>query len=133
MHAKRYRAYMCTTRVFEARIHLLRVIRIRVFGNSGFDKDTHFFLCDAGHTAMVIPPVLKGGPICKGIHKFCCCEQRCALPCDEEVPCMFGACFVICFEDWKWKFSVFENRAPELQSSRGGSKGGGPVVTEMQR
>lgn len=27
----------------------------------------------------------------------CCCVGATAIPCDEEVPCLIGACFVICY------------------------------------
>jgi hypothetical protein len=28
--------------------------------------------------------------------QVCCCDSRCALPCDDNVPCLFGMFFLIC-------------------------------------
>ena len=40
---------------------------------------------------------------CKMIDQFCCLDHRCALPCDEEVPCVFGLCyFCTCCVNWNF-------------------------------
>lgn len=45
----------------------------------------------------------------KGFDQFFCLESRCALPCDEEVPCMISFCFLTCFYDFKFHFAVFKS------------------------
>ena len=27
---------------------------------------------------------------CKGVNQRCCCDSRCAFPCDEDVPCVYS-------------------------------------------
>eukprot|EP00038_Savillea_parva_P005925 m.160694 g.160694 ORF g.160694 m.160694 type:complete len:114 (+) comp11981_c0_seq1:281-622(+) len=33
----------------------------------------------------------------KQVHQNLCCDIRCALPCDEDVPFLIGACGILCF------------------------------------
>ena len=90
-----------------------------------------------------MPPVLNGGPLCKGITTVCCFEERVACPCDEEVPCMYGCCFIICFQRFAWDLKVFEVTAPEVKMSlalthtgapmAGAPLTGAPMMAEMQR
>jgi len=93
----------------------------------GFDTGKHKILLQKGYQTCVIPPIFNGGPLCKGVSKVCCFESRISIPCDEEVPCMFGMCFIICFQKFQFKPEVFQVVAPPLKW------GGAPTVDEMGR
>ncbi|CAK0796760.1 unnamed protein product [Prorocentrum cordatum] len=34
---------------------------------------------------------------CKSQGQVCCCAGASGIPCDDEVPCMFGTCGIICY------------------------------------
>ena len=93
----------------------------------GYDTSKHKILVQRGTSTCIIPPILNKGPLCKGTTKCCCFEERIACPCDSEVPCMFGCCFVICFKDFKFELEVFKTKAPNV------AFGGSPDVQSMER
>merc|ERR1740124_1223477 len=93
----------------------------------GFDE-RHVCLFQRGELTCVKPPILSGGPLCKGITQCLCLEQRFALPCDDEVPCTVACCFVQCFREFKWEPKVMAE-APTVRISIGG----GPQSEEMSR
>lgn len=45
----------------------------------------------------IIPPTT----CIKGTSQVCCADTRCALPCDEDVPCIFNVCFITCCYKFK--------------------------------
>jgi hypothetical protein len=67
-----------------------------------------------------------GGANALGIESRVTCTGI-SIPCDEEVPCMFGMCFIICFQKFQFKPEVFQVVAPPLKW------GGAPTVDEMGR
>jgi len=100
----------------------------------GLDTEKHKVLCQRGTCTCIVPPILSGGPCCKGICKGLCFEERFALPCDDEVPCMCGYCFITCAEGNPKPFQAFPEgtkgkallvKAPPLAAS-----GGAPSVME---
>lgn len=93
----------------------------------GFDKSKTLCLLQRGNAACVKPPILTGGPLCKGVAQCCCLEQRFACPCDDEVPCAFAMCCVQCFRDYKVDFKVMAD-APKVAFG-----GGAPESEEMSR
>ena len=92
----------------------------------GLDKSKHKILIHRGQTTCVVPPILNGGALCKMNEQTCCFETRMALPCDGEVPCMFGFCYIICFQNYKFDLQIFKTPAP-------GSSLGAPTSDEMAR
>ena len=102
----------------------------------GYDTSKHKILLQRGTTSCIIPPILNGGPLCKGITTCCCFEERISCPCDDEVPCMYGCCFIICFQRFAWDLKVFEVTAPEVKMSLAlthSGPSGAPETAEMQR
>ena len=93
----------------------------------GFDP-RHLCLCQRGEVTCIKPPILSGGPLCKGTHQCLCFEQRFALPCDAEAPCALACCFVQCFREYKWD-PQFMADAPTVKVNIGG----GPQSQEMSR
>lgn len=87
---------------------------------------------------LIVPPVCNGGPLCKGSSKVCCLESRCALPCDAEVPCTVGCCFLVCWQNGKLEISCNQTQAPAAQPVSAAqvtvtSTKGAPDVAEMLR
>ena len=54
-------------------------------------------ICGQGYLVFVRP----GTVFCKDMTTFFCFENRCAVPCDEEIPFACGLCFVTCFREAK--------------------------------
>jgi len=108
-----------------------------------FDTNIHKCVLARGHQTCIVPPFLKGGAVCKGINKCLCLETRFACPCDEEVPCMFGICFVTCVEGHPKPFKFMPEgskgpgllvRAPTMTEKSSYAAGGAPAVGgEMER
>ena len=101
----------------------------------GFDESKHKCIMLRGWATCVKPPILSGGPLCKGLNHFACIETRYALPCDEDIPCMFGCCFVICFQNWKFQLEYFKpaTATPGLRAMDSIGGIGGPDLAEMER
>lgn len=55
-------------------------------------------LCQGGASLTSKPPVLNGGPLCKSTSRICFFGNRCAFPCDNDVPCACAILFIKCFE-----------------------------------
>lgn len=55
-------------------------------------------LCSSGQCKLVEPPILSGGPLCKGVQRngFLFCKF--AVPCDEEVPFAIACPGIKCAE-----------------------------------
>lgn len=62
-----------------------------------YDTRETFVLLQGGAITLIKPPLMAGGPCCKGISSCFCLESRCACPLDDEVPCMCGTCFLMCY------------------------------------
>jgi hypothetical protein len=43
--------------------------------------------------------------------QFFCCDHRCALPCDKDVPCMFTVLGLTCFYDYKFNCTCWQTIA----------------------
>lgn len=106
----------------------------------GFDTKRHKCLLSRIWATLIVPPVLDKGPVCKGTSRFCCLESRCALPCDEEVPFMFGMCFLICYKDGNFEVSFNNTPAPAIAKPGVDAaqvtvttNRGAPVTADMER
>ena len=58
---------------------------------------------------------------CKGVSQVCCIDGGGALPCDKDVPCMFGVCFVTCYPKCAVCKKVNEIVPPGAAESGGGA------------
>ena len=112
---------------FESEMEFCVPLALEGVDKRGFDE-RHVCLFQRGELTCVKPPILSGGPLCKGITQCLCLEQRFALPCDDEVPCTVACCFVQCFREFKWEPKVMAE-APTVRISIGG----GPQSEEMSR
>jgi hypothetical protein len=48
------------------------------------EKKNSLCIIDKGHCFLVCPKAC-----CKGVSQLFCFDQRCAIPCDQDVPCAF--------------------------------------------
>jgi hypothetical protein len=63
--------------------------------------------CVVAESEIVLLPINK----CTGIQlkeQLCCINARCALPTDDEVPCIFAMCFITCCYKWSCKPACFK-------------------------
>ena len=63
-------------------------------------------LISSGIIKCITPPILRGGPMCKGVSRSWFTFAKFAFPCDEEVPFAISCCRYKCAEvvDGKLKF-----------------------------
>lgn len=63
------------------------------------------FCCKSGAPSLVPCYCMGCRPVCEIVIKsqgqFCCCASAMAIPCDAEVPCMFGCLGLICYPRFK--------------------------------
>ena len=59
--------------------------------------------------------ICSGGQLCimpttcvKGTNQCCCCDTRCAFPCDHDVPCVIAFCFCVCCVNFSPKCGCFQ-------------------------
>jgi len=55
-------------------------------------------LVRGGQVKCIKPPILQGGPMCKGVSRSFCFLNKFAFPCDDEVPFALGCCGTKCAE-----------------------------------
>ena len=80
-----------------------------------------------GGLKLVRPPILDGGPLVKYNDRVCCAGSRCALPCDEEVPCLCACLFLKCLDGYPHKVK------PDFQLMATAPPGFGPMSSLMSR
>jgi hypothetical protein len=72
---------------------------------------SEFILCKPTPDSQETCCILEKSFITCGAVRTClktetqlfCCDNRCALPCDNEVPCMYTMCFITCCVNWECK------------------------------
>ena len=47
-------------------------------------------LLTSGQARVIKPPIMQGGPCCKGVTRTFCAVTKFAFPCDNEVPIVFA-------------------------------------------
>ena len=76
----------------------------KVASKEELETAKRYCICQEGGTFAVFPKTCL-----KGQNQWCCCENRCALPCDSDVPCLVTLCFVTCFYNYNWQFEVLKS------------------------
>ena len=55
-------------------------------------NDDVLLLSQSGQGRVITPPIMKGGPCCKGVQRWGCTVCKFAFPCDQEVPMVLAVC-----------------------------------------
>ena len=76
----------------------------KVASKEELETAKRYCICQEGGTFIVIPRTCL-----KGQDQCFCLENRCAFPCDRDVPCLFTVCFITCFYNYKWQFEVLKS------------------------
>uniref|UniRef100_A0A6V4VUI1 Uncharacterized protein n=1 Tax=Prymnesium polylepis TaxID=72548 RepID=A0A6V4VUI1_9EUKA len=87
------------------------------------DSET-LMLCEESRCSLVYPRAQ-----CKHTSRAFCLGNRCALPCDNDVPCMCACVFLKCFEGHPHPFKVDLKICAAIPAAAGGA----PANVEMVR
>ena len=72
--------------------------------------------------------IIKPTTCVKGFVQLCCMDLRCALPCDDEVPCILAVAYITCVKNYKPVCQFGENL-----TSDDAKKGQAPTAEMMAR
>lgn len=97
---------------------------------SGYSKgvfmcfEIESLLCQPGQREGSLCTCFRGEVECirpytcaKISQQICCCDMRCAFPCDEEVPCMVTLYGLTCFKDYAFKPGCCVRLAPKTDET----------------
>ncbi len=77
------------------------------------DEDILCSFCEGG---CYIVPI---STCCKSVDQCFCLDSRCAFPCDDDVPCICGSCFITCCYKFQCKCACCQSIGqidPEIQN-----------------